>query len=286
MGLSNAYDLEMPIADAYAPGLDVIIRVHDSGRLFELDRAIFSLVNQEFAPIQPVIVMQRFSSDEVEVVRLLLGRYNWDRHHQPVMVEVEGEGDLRSKLLNAGFAVDKNRYVAILDSDDYVYESSYSRLIGTLQSSGAAVAFGNIKVKHVVVYDEKWVYNTASKSDVYRGDGFRDLIRENFCPIHSFVIDRRVVKSEDLYVDESLTRLEDYDLLLRLGRKYVFDFSCRDKHVGVYNWHVDGRNSIQVFGQDPDVSRMNEEKWVGARVKVWNRKLLLRTKSNANDGVR
>ncbi|MDP1080574.1 hypothetical protein Q6298_28070, partial [Klebsiella pneumoniae] len=67
MGLSSA--LKMPIADAYAPGLDVIIRVHDSSRLFELDRAIFSLVNQQFAPIQPVIVMQRFSSDEVEAVR-------------------------------------------------------------------------------------------------------------------------------------------------------------------------------------------------------------------------
>ncbi len=276
----------MPIADAYAPGLDVIIRVHDSSRLFELDRAIFSLVNQQFAPIQPVIVMQRFSSDEVEAVRRLVSRYNWNRHHQPVMVEVEGVGDLRSKLLNAGFAIDKNRYVAILDSDDYVYENSYSRLIGKLQSGGSAVAFGNIKVKHVVVYDEEWIYNLSSKSDVYIGDGFLDLVRENFCPIHSFVIDRCVVKAEDLYVDESLTRLEDYDLLLRLGRKYVFDFSCRDKHVGVYNWHIDGRNSIQVFGQDPEVSRLNEEQWVGARAKVWNRKLLLRTKSSANNEVR
>jgi len=283
MGLSSASDQERPTGDSRPSGLDVIIRVHDANRLFELDRAIFSLINQAFTPVQPIIVMQRFGADEAEAVRRVVEKYDWARHQTPVILAVDGEGDLRSKLLNVGLAVNRSRYVAILDSDDYVYENAYSRLIDQLESSGAAVAFGNIKVKHVVVYDGEWIYNASSKSDVYQGENFDDLVRENFCPIHSFVIDRSIVIASDLYVDEALTRLEDYDLLLRLGRKYIFDFSLRDQYVGVYNWHIDGRNSIQVFDQPEDVALHNQGQWASARQIVWNRKLLLRTKPNAND---
>ena len=59
-----------------ANSLHVIVRFHDSRRMRELDRALFSLAHQNYRPITVHIVTQRFSKDELKAVEACVSRYS------------------------------------------------------------------------------------------------------------------------------------------------------------------------------------------------------------------
>ncbi len=200
----------------------------------------------------------------------------WSRLPTIVNVEAEEGLDLRAHLLNVGVQNLAYRYFAILDSDDYLYGSAYEYLIEQIVQSGVAIAFGNIVRKDVRAFDD-FVYTRNRFADQFRGSGLEDLAIDNFCPIHSFVVDRAVIEPADIRFDEELNRLEDYEFLLRICTKYSSLFSSRSRSVGVYNWHLDGRASNQ-FAQDGERAQMNRAAWNNARRHVWRLKCQLRDK--------
>ena len=94
------------------------------------------------------------------------------------------------------------------------------------------------------------------------------LLQGNFFPIHSYVIDRSRVQSQDLYINTQLSRLEDYELLLRLAAKYQFDFQSCGMPVAEYRFRTDGSNSTIMFGPcdaEKRQSWMDAEQYVAAR---------------------
>jgi hypothetical protein len=72
-----------------------------------------------------------------------------------------------------------------------------------------------------------------------------DVFRENFVPIHSYVIDRSRLSGFRLYFDESLPPLENYDFLLRLCASFNPDFTQLGTPVCEYRVRLDGSNSVQ-----------------------------------------
>jgi hypothetical protein len=261
-------------------GVDTIIRCHDPKRLAEMDRALFSLLHQSYGPVHVIVVTQGFSKSSSDQVNALVQNYKWEAfgHKSPTIINVEAdEGlDLRAHLLNVGLQKLSCRYFAFLDSDDYLYGSAYEYLIEHIVQSGVAIAFGNIVRKDVRAFDD-FVYTRNRFADQFRGSGLEDLAIDNFCPIHSFVVDRSVIEPADIRFDEELNRLEDYEFLLRICTKYSSLFSSRSRYVGVYNWHLDGRASNQ-FAQDGERVQMNRVAWNVARRHVWRLKCLLRDK--------
>src|ERR1700760_1356526 len=109
-------------------GLDVIVRMHDPARGFELRRAIFALVCQTYRPLSIHLVTQRFPESELTAIRQVLDKilaidpsvcfdvYNY--------TSAEPE-DARAAILNAGIGRATGRYVAFLDYDDAIYPSAY-----------------------------------------------------------------------------------------------------------------------------------------------------------------
>jgi hypothetical protein len=77
--------------------------------------------------------------------------------------------------------------------------------------------------------------------------------------------------------DPTLTRMEDYDFLLRICSKYESCFAGRVKEIGVYNWDLKGGGSIEVH-QDATLPRSQENKrlWNEARRRLWRRKCTIR----------
>jgi hypothetical protein len=73
---------------------------------------------------------------------------------------------------------------------------------------------------------------------------FEDLLKTNFCPIHSFMVDRSKISEDDLRFDARITRLEDYDFLLRVCSKYPISFATFNRCIGVYNYDIAGGNSV------------------------------------------
>ncbi len=254
-------------ADFGEAGVDVIIRIHDCALLDEMGRALFSLYHQSHGLVRPVIVTQGFTSDDLAEVERTVWAYDWTaRRVRPLVINVPNpeRRDIRAQLLNAGLANCDGRYVAFLDADDYMYQHAYSWLTQAIEKKSSVIAFADIVVKHAGLFAGA-SYVCGRDTNIFRGESFEQLMVENFCPIHSFIIDRRRVDPVDLRFDETLCRLEDYDFLLRICSRYSADFSGRHKAVGVYNWKFNGSNSTITAGDSLSDIAAKSPPWDEAR---------------------
>src|ERR1044072_95632 len=263
-------------------GIDVIVRVHDPKRSCELDRALFSLVNQSFCPVHPIIVAQDFSDSALMELRGLINKHDWTFEQiSPTIINVKSASteDQRSRLLNVGLAHTRYRFFGILDFDDYIYGDAYQYLISEALRDGAAIAFGGIEVNHVRVFSDH-TYTWRKVRDAFHGQSLDDLLNSNFCPIHSFVVDRAAVDLGDFFFVENLTILEDYDFFLRICSKYKSNFQSRSRSIGVYNWRLEGGNSTEFFHGSAVNDPRNKLEWAKAVRRIWRRKCLIRSRSS------
>ena len=227
--------------------LDVVVRMHDPARLDELDRALFSAMLQDHRPCAITVVCQRFPDAALEALEGVLAPLRTIEPGVPVRVlnRTEPEPlDARAALLNIGLRAGTGQYAAFLDYDDVIYPEGWRLLIAELRDSGTAIAFGGIL--NATVSRKGLVPLTQDKRHVFRGEGLSRLLQGNFCPLHSFVLDRTRIAPADLVVDEGLAALEDYDLLLRLCARYPSSFRLKDRIVGEYLLKDDGSNTNPV----------------------------------------
>jgi hypothetical protein len=232
-------------------------------RFDELDRCVFSVVMQEYRPASVNILAQRFTTDQIDALRARLA---------PVMAVANGVSlnvinfqerepkDARARLLNMGLSHTSGRFIALLDYDDTIYPEAYTKLVERLRNTDCAIAFGRIVVKRRDVFEDALI--VTAKENKFVGQGLLDLFTDNFCPIHSFVLDRSRIPAEQLYFSELLSRLEDYDLLLRIVSQCTSDFQIVAHPVGDYYFKNDGSNTVQV--SDADTSKDLED-WTRAR---------------------
>ncbi len=230
--------------------MDTIVRYHDVSRTMELERCIFSLVGQSYRPLNIILTTQRFSEDEISKTRAALADMiegeddvtltilNWD--------QAEPE-DARSELLNLGLRGATGRYVAFLDYDDVLYPEAYELLVAQLKESRAAIAFASVRIMQLDVYD-RYLFATEEIIPGYKGAGLIDLFRNNFCPLHSYAIDREMVADDPLFFEITMTMQEDYDWLLRLCARHLSDFTLINTRVGDYYYKTDGSNTVPNTG--------------------------------------
>ena len=226
--------------------LDVVIRMHDPARLDELNRAVFSAALQDIPAVAIHIVCQRFTAPDIEAVRACLapimalapeGTLHVHNRMAPLPL------DARAALLNLGMAAagrsPGGRYLAFLDYDDLIYPEGWRLLAAELEATGAAIAFG--AVLNATVSRHGLVPLVTAKQHVFHGEGLTQLLRSNFCPLHSFLLDRTRLPP-DLVFDETLVALEDYDFLLRVVSQRPSSFRLKDRPVGEYLLKDDGSN--------------------------------------------
>ena len=231
--------------------LSVIIRFHLPERLPFLEEALFSLAIQAWPDLQLVIAVQNGTEDLKNAIADIFDRQPWPStppQYMILLVNIPEGMDGRSSLLNRGIDHATGRYLAFLDDDDVVYQHCYSTLIGQLQNSGLAVAVGGCRTAKVQRVSDHWFVLTKEMPFAW-GRTRNDLLRDNFVPIHSYVIDRASVNTADLFFNDECPPLEDYDFLLRLCARYEFDFSQLDIPVCEYRIHT--LNSIPYTADAP-----------------------------------
>lgn len=241
--------------------LDTIVRFHDLRRLKELDRCIFSLVCQTYRPLNIILAVQRFSKSDIETVQSALGPLLDGEDGitlEIVNFDKDKPEDARSALLNTGLQAAQGGYVGFLDYDDVLYPEAYELLTSCLKESEAAIAFASVRVMQLGVY-YYFLYGVEELNPFYRGSGLLDLYKSNFCPLHSYLIDRSVADPATLHFDETMTMQEDYDFLLRFCAANVSDFSLKDTPVGDYYYKSDGSNTVPTQGglKGEELARFN-----------------------------
>ena len=256
--------------------LDCIVRFHDSMRLMELRRCVFSIVGQEYPCVNIILATQRFSAEELRVVRDLLNPILAINECVTLTVvnwQLAEPADARTELLNLGLSAATGRYVAFLDYDDTIFPWAYKELVSCLDDSHAAIAFGSVRTIKADVY-EKFVGFDRVFDPPFAGSNLVDLMRANFCPIHSYVIDREKIPSEVLIFDSSLIWEEDYDLLLRVCACADSDFSKLGRAIGDYYFKNDASNSVWVNDVLSDTKKRTYEQ-VSARIEARRRVTLI-----------
>lgn len=224
--------------------LSVIIRCHQRERLPFLEEAIFSLSIQDWTDLQIIVVIQNGDDNYVRDVREIILHQPWREDPKFIIRTVEFKRGLdgRSALLNHGIKYSSGRFLAFLDDDDVVYQHGYKTLIDRLlkndegEEEAPAIAVGGCRVAKTQRESDNW-FISAKETPFTFGRNRFDLFRDNFIPIHSYVIDRKNIDARDLYFDNDILPLEDYDFLLRLSSKYDFDFSNLDVFVCEYRIH-------------------------------------------------
>ena len=225
--------------------LSVIMRFHQAERLPFLEEAVFSLAIQDYRDLETIVVLQNGTNEIERAVRDIINHQPWPQTplYQIINVPIPDKVDGRSTLLNRGIGSATGRYVAFLDDDDFVYQHGYAALIAQLLKGGRAVAMGGCRRAQIQKGTDHWF--VQSKDDFFAWGRTRlDLFRENFIPIHSYVIDRARTNDFELAFDDAMPPLEDYEFLLRLCAAFEPDFTQLKTPVCEYRIRLDGSNSL------------------------------------------
>lgn len=230
--------------------IDTVVRFHDARRLGELKRCIFSLVGQTYRPLRIILVLQRFNGEQIEAVEHALAPLleAQDAPQLSIVNLTDPEpADARSVLLNLGVENAQGKYLAFLDYDDVLYPEAYEMMIGRLKDTGAAIAFAKVRVMRVDVYDA-FFFTKERVIPPFSGSDLLDLFHNNFCPLHSYVIDRSQVPADMLRFVTTMTLEEDYDVLLRISATFLSDFALIETDIGDYYYKTDGSNTVPTQG--------------------------------------
>ncbi len=236
--------------DGVLNAVNTIVRLHDATRLSELRRCVFSLVGQTYRPINVILTLQRFTATDVTAVETAIKPLIKDDDGITLSIlnyEEPEPADARANLLNLGIQHADGGYLAFLDYDDVLYPEAYQLLAARLKKTGAAIAFADVRVMRLNVYDQ-FLYAERKVTPPFGGSDLVDLFRGNFCPLHSYLIDHGQVSADTLQFDTSLAMEEDYDVLLRICAKYRSDFGLIGTCIGDYHYKTDGSNTVSTEG--------------------------------------
>jgi glycosyltransferase involved in cell wall biosynthesis len=205
--------------------LSVIIRTIPERERY-LDLALFSLYCSEYQDIEVVIVYQAKDAQAMSAWADYFAPYTHKLSLK--LIHHATDEDSRSKNMNLGITAATGQYIAFLDDDDTVFPEHHSSCIAALQNQEKNLHDKNLPQPAwavsgcLVNYDEN---DYISRRD-YRFENlsynYLKLVKANFIPIHTYVIDRERLKTQDvLQFDENFKRLEDYAFLLNLGFEHT-----------------------------------------------------------------
>jgi len=247
---NNRPDNDLPI-------VTTIIRFHKSGDIQLLRNALGCLAVMHNCICVPLIAAQDLSVAQKEELNSLIDEFSWNLHHPPQVhnyQSVDGNGDLRSKMLNESLKKVQSRYAAFLDYDDLLMPHAYDWLVRRLENTGKAVAFGR-------VYSTLFTAGTGlllkrTRAFEY-GFCYDDFLCTNHAPLHSFLIDlnRCDIGSIEYHDDHRFE--EDYFLTLQLFTEENCDWDGLklNHYIGDYV-HSTDRSHTLAFTDDTDRERI------------------------------
>jgi len=220
------------------PLVSVIIPCFNQGRF--LQEAIASVQKQTYPDIE-IIVVDDGSTDNTRTVASSIA---------DVKYFYQSNAGL-SAARNYGISHCKGAFLVFLDADDILYpEAIASNLKLLLQNpSWAFVSGGHHKV-------DAWLFplKNQEETEALSHDHFNALLKGNYIGMHAAVMYRFRVFDEFEF-DTTLEACEDYDLFLRIARKYPV--GSHAEKIAAYRHH-DTNMSANFFNMLTQVLRVHK----------------------------
>jgi glycosyltransferase involved in cell wall biosynthesis len=211
--LSDVIDSEKQtkLVDKLNPVVSIIVPTFN--RPFFLENAIKSILSQTFDNYEVIVI-----NDAGEDVHSLIEKYNSTNKIKYISHDVnKGLASAR----NSGIKIARGKYIAYLDDDDIFYPDHLSTLVEYLESNpDYQVAYTDAEIS----YQEKVgnIYIEKKREIRYSFDFDPDrILYENFIPVLC-IMHRNDCLNEVGLFDPILMRWEDWDLWIRLSRKFRF----------------------------------------------------------------
>jgi GT2 family glycosyltransferase/MoaA/NifB/PqqE/SkfB family radical SAM enzyme/Flp pilus assembly protein TadD len=233
------------------PLVSVIVPTYN--RPNQLVIALKSVLGQTYKNLE-LIVVNDAGTDVENVVSSL-------RESQPITYIKHGKNRGLAAARNSGIKLARGKYIAYLDDDDLFYPRHVETLVAFLESGEYKVAYTDAYRAHQEKKNGEYV---VIKRDVpYSFDFDYDRILEtNFVPVLCFMHERSCAEEAGLF-DESLKKLEDWDLWIRMSRKFKFahikQLTCE------FTWRTDGTTMTSGPGHEfIEARNMISRKYNGA----------------------
>lgn len=215
-----------------------------------LPDAIESVLAQTYPKIE-IIVVNDGSADDTETVARQYSRVQY------VFQENQGLSAAR----NTGIRVSQGDFLVFLDADDVLYKDAIAHNVHLLLNQPALAfvsgAYDLITVERETIKDVRREVTS---------DHYIQLLRGNYISMHATVMYRRWVFAEFSY-DTRLRACEDYDLYLKVARKYpVLHHTTKIASYRMHRSNMSGNNilmldlSLQVLARQRSLLRNEAER--------------------------
>jgi len=218
------------------PLVSVIIPTRNRPKM--LANALKSLAAQTFKNFEVVLI-----NDDGDDMKPLLE--NFSKHFAFLYLRQSMRRE-RSAARNMGLFAARGKYVTYLDDDDRFYPDHLETLVNFLESHNADVAYTD--ANRAIQEKEGELYVTKELHAHESSDFDKDrILVQNFIPILC-VMHRKACLDFVGPFNERLNTHEDWDLWIRLSRKY--DFHHIRKVTAEYSFRFDGSSTTS--GNRPD----------------------------------
>jgi lipopolysaccharide biosynthesis protein len=198
------------------PEVTTIIRFHKSGELNELKNALFCLCVMQDVRVTVLIAAQDLDKETKEKLNALfkelplkdINDVNITYFNSP-----NGDGDLRTQMMNESLLNAKTRYVTFLDYDDVLFPTAYSYMLMRLKETKKVVSFGRV---YYTSYNNKRSLITKREKKFEYGYTYAEFINHNHAPLHSFLLDLEGLDLSKIVYHMDQLYMEDYYLTLQL----------------------------------------------------------------------
>ncbi len=218
------------------PKVSVILPTYNRPEM--LRNALQSILNQTYQDFE-VIVINDGGHDVTHIIEPL----NSSNNIHYIGLERNSE---RSYARNIGIKAARGTYIAYLDDDDEYYPEHLETLTRFLENSIYKIAYTDAHRVHK--HKENGIDVVTKKDLQYSIDFDPDLILvKNLTPTLCIMHERLCLEHVGLF-DESLTTHEDWDLWIRISRK--FPFAHIKKVTCAFSWRDDGATTTSSMQED------------------------------------
>jgi FkbM family methyltransferase len=209
---------------AHGPLVSVVLITFNYARF--LPEAIESVLRQTFKDWELIIVDDGSTDNTTAVIAPYL------QDHRVHYIRQNNGG--QSKARNAGIRATRGEFIALLDADDHWKPDKLEKQLDKFSDDSIGVVFSGSRV-----FDEHGIQKNYHVDESFCVDTLRKLTTIlPFCP-SSVVVRKRCFDVCGLF-DESLQKVEDREMWIRLAKRYRF--ACAPGYLVNYRVHGSAQN--------------------------------------------